>query len=198
MAVWALVPLGFAGYTAALPYRVIDALRWRQLQLTFLFIIIGVTAAAVQGYAFGKLVRRTGERVLVIVGTFGMAISIAIVPVLPNSALLYAWTVVLAVSNSVFSPAATGLVFVYADPKEEGTVLGAAQAISALGRTAGPPLIGTLYDMSHVTSFLLAGVFMLIAGLEAFQLPAVTHHGAHGHIPVAPPPRSEERRVGKE
>jgi len=187
MAVWALVPLGFAGYTAALPYRVIDALRWRQLQLTFLFIIIGVTAAAVQGYAFGKLVRRTGERVLVIVGTFGMAISIAIVPFLPNSALLYAWTVVLAVSNSVFSPAATGLVSVYADPKEQGTVLGAAQAISALGRTAGPPLIGTLYDVSPVTSFLSAGLFMGLAGLAALRLAPVTHHPAPGQAPAAPP-----------
>ena len=187
MAVWALVPLGFAGYTAALPYRVIDALGWRQLQLTFLFIIIGVTAAAVQGYAFGKLVRRTGERVLVIVGTFGMAISIAIVPFLPNSALLYAWTVVLAVSNSVFSPAATGLVSVYADPKEQGTVLGAAQAISALGRTAGPPLIGTLYDVSPVTSFLFAGLFMGLAGLAALRLAPVTHHAAPGQAPAAPP-----------
>src|SRR3954469_1533524 len=72
MAVWALVPLGFAGYTAALPYRAIAALGWKQLQLTYLFIIIGVTAAAVQGYFFGKLVRRTGERTLVIAGTFGM------------------------------------------------------------------------------------------------------------------------------
>src|SRR2546422_8425921 len=54
---------------------------------------------------------------------------------LPGSALLYVWTFVLAVSNSLFSPAATGLVSVYADPNEQGTVLGAAQAISALGRT---------------------------------------------------------------
>src|SRR6266550_3107364 len=178
MIVWALVPLGFAGYTAALPYRAIDTLGWKQLQLTFLFIIIGVTAAAVQGYFFGKIVRRTGERALVIIGTFGMAVSIAIVPVLPSSALLYAWTFVLAVSNSLFSPAATGLVSVYADPNEQGTILGAAQAISALGRTVGPPLIGRVYDVSHVTSFLFAGFFMALAGVAAFRLAPTTPHVA--------------------
>src|SRR5712664_4465301 len=187
MVVWALVPLGFAGYTAALPYRVIDTLGWKQLQLTFLFIIIGVTAAAVQGYFFGKIVRRTGERALVIIGTFGMAVSIAIVPVLPSSALLYAWTFVLAVSNSLFSPAATGLVSVYADPNEQGTILGAAQAISALGRTVGPPLIGTVYDVSQVTSFLLAGFFMVLAGLAAFRLAPVTPHATPGPPPPPPP-----------
>src|SRR5690349_11424407 len=90
MAVWALTPLGFAGYTAALPYRAIDTLGWKQLQLTFLFIIIGVTAAAVQGYFFGKVVRRTGERRLVIAGAFGMAIAIAVVPFVSSSGPLYA------------------------------------------------------------------------------------------------------------
>ncbi len=187
MAVWALVPLGFAGYTAALPYRAMDALGWKQLQLTFLFIIIGVTAAAVQGYFFGKVVRRTGERTLVIIGTFGMAASIAIVPFLPSSALLYVWTFVLAVSNSLFSPAATGLVSVYADPNEQGTILGAAQAISALGRTVGPPLIGKVYDVSQVMSFVLAGFFMAIAGLAAFRLAPVTHHATPGSPPPPPP-----------
>jgi len=187
MVVWALVPLGFAGYTAALPYRAMDALGWKQLQLTFLFIIIGVTAAAVQGYFFGKVVRRTGERTLVIIGTFGMAASIAIVPFLPSSALLYVWTFVLAVSNSLFSPAATGLVSVYADPNEQGTILGAAQAISALGRTVGPPLIGKVYDVSQVTSFVLAGFFMAIAGLAAFRLGPVTHHVTPGPSPPPPP-----------
>ncbi len=187
MIVWALVPLGFAGYTAALPYRAIAALGWKQLQLTFLFIIIGVTAASVQGYFFGKIVRRTGERALVIAGTFGMALAIAIVPLLSTSAMLYGWTFVLAAANSVFAPAATGLVSVYADPNEQGTILGAAQAIGALGRTAGPPLIGTVYDVSPVTSFLLAGVLMGLAGVAAFQLAPASHHSPPGHAPLSPP-----------
>src|SRR5258708_4544791 len=153
----------------------IVALGWKQLQLTFLFIIIGVTAAAVQGYFFGKIVRGTGERALGVAGAFGMAVAIAIVPLLTSSLQLYGWTFVLAVSNSLFSPAATGLVSVYADPDEQGTMLGAAQAISALGRTVGPPLIGTVYDVSQVTSFVLAGSFMALAGLAAFRLAPVTH-----------------------
>jgi MFS family permease len=188
MIVWTLVPLAFAGYTVALPLWANAALGWKERELAILFTIIGVTAASVQGYFFGKIVRRTGERALVIVGTFGMATAIAAVPFLPSSALLYGWTFVLAFSNSVFAPAATGLVSVYADPTEQGTILGAAQAIGALGRTAGPPLIGTVYDVvSPVTSFLLAGGIMAVAGLAAFGLAPVVHHIAPGHAPPAPP-----------
>src|SRR5216117_4260785 len=185
MIVWALVPLAFAGYTVALPLHAAAALGWKERELAILFTIIGVTAASVQGYFFGKLVRRTGERTLVIAGTFGMAVAIAIVPLLSTSAMLYAWTFVLAVSNSVFAPAATGLVSVYAEPNEQGTVLGAAQAIGALGRTAGPPLSGTVYDVSAITSFLLAGAVMALAGLAAFGLAPVPHHAAP--TPAAPP-----------
>ncbi|HEV2671044.1 MAG TPA: MFS transporter [Gemmatimonadales bacterium] len=187
MVVWALVPLGFAGYTVALPLRAAAVLGWKERELAILFTIIGITAASVQGYLFGKIVRRTGERALVTAGTFGMALSIAIVPFLSTSSLLYAWTFVLAVSNSVFAPAATGLVSVYADPNEQGTVLGAAQAIGALGRTAGPPLIGTIYDVSPVTSFLLAGLLMVIAGLAALRLAPVGPHAVLSPAtPVSP------------
>src|SRR5436309_9311177 len=194
MAVWALVPLAFAGYTVALPLWANAALGWKERELAILFTIIGVTAASVQGYFFGKLVRRTGERTLVIAGTFGMALAITVVPYLPSSALLYGWTFVLAVSNSVFAPAATGLVSVYADPNDQGTVLGAAHAIGPLGRAAGPPLIGTVYDVSAITSFLLAGAVMALAGLAAFGLAPVPHHAAPHRVPpvaLPEPPPSE-------
>ena len=187
MVVWALVPFAFAGYTVVLPLHASRMLGWRERELAILFTMIGVTAAAVQGYFFGKIVRWSGERALVIVGTFGMALSIAVVPLLPTSALLYAWTFVLALSNSVFSPAATGLVSVYAERNEQGTVLGAAQAIGALGRTAGPPVVGTVYDVVNGnTSFALAGAVMVLAGLAALRL-APAAHGEPRHAPTGPP-----------
>jgi multidrug resistance protein len=187
MIVWALTPVAFAGYTVALPLHASKALNWTERDLAILFTIIGVTAASVQGYFFGKIARRTGERALVIAGTFGMALSIAIVPFLASSALLYGWTFVLAVANSIFAPAATGLVSVYADPTEQGTILGAAQAIAALGRTAGPPLIGTIYDIVNGNAaFFVAGVVMALAGVAAFGL-APARHGEPGPVPAGPP-----------
>ena len=57
--VWALVPFAFAGYTVALPLHAGTALGWKERELGILFTIIGITAATVQGYLFGKIVRRT-------------------------------------------------------------------------------------------------------------------------------------------
>ncbi len=182
MAAWALAPFAFAGYTVALPLHAAAAFGWRERELAFLFTIIGLTAATVQGYLFGKIVRRAGERALVIAGAFGMALSIGVIPWLASSGALYAWTFVLAFANSVFAPAATGLVSVYADPKEQGAVLGAAQAISALGRMAGPFAIGLVYDaVTGAAAFLVAGAVMVLAGLVSLRLEPVSH------APATPP-----------
>jgi len=51
--------------------------RLREQQLGWFFTVIGATAAVVQGYGFGKLARRFGDRALLIAGGFGMAVAIA-------------------------------------------------------------------------------------------------------------------------
>lgn len=174
MAVWAIVPFAFAGYTVALPLFAAARLGWRERELGWLFTVIGITVALVQGGLFGRLARRYGERTLLIAGTFGMVVAIGVIPFLTTSAEVYGWTFVLAVANSVFAPAATGLVSAYAGPAEQGTVLGAAQAIAALGRTSGPPAIGTVYDeMSPAGAFFVAALGMVLAGIAALRLERV-------------------------
>jgi DHA1 family tetracycline resistance protein-like MFS transporter len=171
MMAWALAPLAFAGYTVALPLWAGVAFGWKEQQLGWLFTIIGATAAVVQGYLFGKLAARVGDRSLLVAGLFGMALAIAVIPALHSSAALYGWTVVLAFSNSIFGPAATGLVSVFADPTEQGTVLGAAQALGALGRLLGPVVIGKVYDGSPETAFVLAGAVMALGGVVSLRVP---------------------------
>ena len=136
-----------------------------------MFTVIGATAAVVQGHLFGKLAHRVGDRRLLIAGGFGMALAIAVIPALHSTPALYAWTVVLAFSNSIFGPAASGLVSIFADPTEQGTVLGAAQALSALGRLLGPIVVGEVYDGSHAAAFLVAGAVMALGGLATLKVP---------------------------
>jgi len=176
MLVWLIAPFAFAGYTVALPLHATAALGWGAKELGWLFVVIGTIAAAVQGFLFGRIERRTGARALLVVGLFGMAVSIAAVPYAATSLQLYAWTVPLAFANSLFAPAASGLVSIYADPTEQGTILGAAQAFAALGRSLGPLAAGWAYDgLGQRTAFLLAGAVMLVAGVSSMQLPRPGH-----------------------
>lgn len=186
MLVWLIAPFAFAGYTVALPLHATSALGWGAKELGWLFVVIGTIAAVVQGFVFGRLERRAGTRLLLVVGLFGMGASIAVVPYATSSLLLYAGTVPLAFTNSLFAPAASGLVSVYADPTEQGTILGAAQAFAALGRSMGPLAAGWAYDgLGQRTTFMLAGAVMLIGGMVSLRLPRLTFSAVGGRRPDA-------------
>src|SRR3989440_8990851 len=58
MLVWLLATFGFAGYTVALSLYATQAWRWGAKELGWLFVVIGVIAAVVQGFVFGRLERR--------------------------------------------------------------------------------------------------------------------------------------------
>ncbi len=185
MLVWLLAPFSFSGYTVVLPLHAAKAFGWGAKDLGWLFVVIGAIAACVQGFLFGRIERRTGARLLLILGLFGMAISIAAVPFVASSLLVYVWTVPLAFANSLFSPAASGLVSIYADPTEQGTILGAAQAFAALGRSGGPLAAGWAYDgLGSRTAFLFAAGVMLVGGLISLGLGPVSHAAARAPEPA--------------
>jgi multidrug resistance protein len=185
MLVWLLAPFSFSGYTVVLPLHAAKVFGWGAKELGWLFVVIGAIAALVQGFLFGRIERRTGARALLILGLFGMAVSIAAVPYTGSSLWVYVWTVPLAFSNSLFAPAASGLVSIYADPTEQGTILGAAQAFAALGRSAGPLAAGWAYDgLGSRTSFLLAGGVMLVGGVISLGLERVSGAAATSPAPL--------------
>jgi MFS family permease len=175
--VFALIPFAFSGYMVALPLYAKVRFGWGEAQLGWFFTLIGVMATSVQGYLFGKLAKRFGDLRLAGVGTIGMALPIAIVPFVSDARSLYLWVLVLGFANSLLSPAVTGLISRLAGVAEQGTVLGAAQAFSALGRFTGPFIFGELYDrLPPAVTFLGAGSVMLLAWGVTRRFPADVPH----------------------
>jgi MFS family permease len=181
MLVWGIFPFAFAGYTAALPYHAAAVFGWQQKDLALFFVVFGITGAFTQGLVFRHLAPRVGDRWLVMLGTAGVAVAIGAVPYAHSSLGLYAWTVALALCQGVVSPAASGLVSVYASPNEQGATLGAAQALGAIGRMLGPEAIGATYDAAGAqAAFLAAAGVMLVAWLATLQLDAQTQQTHSG------------------
>jgi predicted MFS family arabinose efflux permease len=187
--VFGIIPFAFSGYMVALPLYAEQQFGWGERELGWFFTIVGIMAAAVQGYLFGKLVRRVGDRALAVAGLFGMALAIGVVPFLGSGAALYAWVIVLAFSNSVASPAIIGIVSTLAAATEQGAMLGAAQALSALGRFTGPVLYGQAYDALGARAAFLAAAAVMGAGwLVSFGM------GRREQDDLMPPPAPADGR----
>src|SRR5437667_9506036 len=175
MLAWLVAPFAFSGYTVALPLWAGVTLGWRERQLGWFFTVIGAPAAVVQGYASGKLARAFGDAACPRFVAYAMAVACGGLPAPLSTPARWHWTAVLAFSNSIFGPAATGLVSVFAHPSEQGTVLGAAQALAALGRLLGPLTLGKVTDAPPPAAFLVAGAVMALGGLVCLRVPKVEH-----------------------
>jgi MFS transporter, DHA1 family, tetracycline resistance protein len=172
LVVWTVAPLAFAAYSTVLPLDVTARLHWNEKDLAWLFVVIGVMAAIVQGLVYGRLARVAGDRNLLVLGLLGMALGVAAVPFMPTSLALYSATAVMAFFNSLFAPAASGLVSLLADPTEQGATLGAAQSLGALGRLTGPEVFGSIYDHSgSIVTFVIAGAVMALGAGVAAMVP---------------------------
>ncbi len=171
--VFGLVPFAFSGFIVAFPLFAGADFGWTERELAKYFTLIGIVAASVQGYFFGKLSKMFGDRSLIVVGMLGLAIPLGVTPYVWSGVMLYGVGVVIALGNGIAAPALTGMISTLSDVKEQGTMLGAAHAVSALGRLSGPFVFGIVYDlMSPATAFLAAAVVMLGAWAVVLRGPA--------------------------
>ncbi len=160
--VFGVVPFAFSGFMVALPLFAGAEFGWSERELAKYFTLIGVVAVSVQGYIFGKLSRLVGDRPLIIVGMLGLAIPLGVTPFLASGVMLYGVAVVIAFGNSIAAPALTGMISTLSDVREQGAMLGAAHAVSALGRLSGPFVFGEVYDViSPEVAFVAAAIVML-------------------------------------
>jgi len=135
---------------------------------TWLLVCVGVTAVIVQGGLIGRLRKRFGERMLVIVGCALIVVSFIGIGALPSIAAPYAamfpLIIVLSVGSGLFSPSQSALMSRSVSEDRQGEMLGLSQSMSALGRIAGPAVSGLLFEIAHSAPF-FAGAALIFVGM---------------------------------
>jgi multidrug resistance protein len=173
-AVIGLTTVAFTVLYVVFPLQVERGLGYERHRVAYLFVMIGLVNAAVQGALVGRLVARSGERPLMVLGGVLLAMGLAglgavlggVIATQPLPALLGSLFFV-ALGSGLIAPSATGLVSRVAPAEEQGRALGMLQGVAAVARVIGPLLAGLL--TSHWgprTAFLVAaGMGGIAAGV---------------------------------
>lgn len=155
-----IVSFAFSTVPVAFPSLGIDYFGLGPQQLALIFIYIGLVNVGVGGSA-GRLARRFGEERLVAAGTFAMGAALAATPLIRDLTAYLAMTGVFSFGVAVAIPLVPSLVSKRTPPHEQGSILGAAQAIGSLGRVPGPMVAGFLYEqVSRAAPFLVSAALM--------------------------------------
>jgi DHA1 family tetracycline resistance protein-like MFS transporter len=179
-AVYFFLVTSFSVMSSAFVLYTLERFGYRPEQNGYIFAFIGIIAVIYQGGLVGRLTEKFGENALTIAGCLLMAASFFAIPfIFPNFGGLLALLIVmalLAIGNSMATPAVQSLVSKNSSETEQGKKLGVVQSAASLARAIGPALGGVLLnnaisqvdDFTVKRTFWTAAAIMIIATLIAF------------------------------
>jgi len=144
---------------------------WTAQQNGLIFTYVGVIIVVMQGGLVGQLVKRFGEKALLLGGLALLAVGLALLPFSTTLAALLLALGLLSVGNGAVSPASSALLSFASPVEAQGETLGLSQGVGSLGRIVGPLAAGSFFALGIRLPFLAGAALLLVAALAA--LPAL-------------------------
>ncbi len=165
------VTFAFAGFETTFMNLGGKVLHYDTRTMGFLLGGAGFASALVQGRLIHTLVRRFGERALLVAGSVALGIGFFGVAIADAAALFLGSALVVGIAYGFCNPSMNALISKNASRARQGAVLGVAQSCASLGRVLGPICAGIAWDRSIRAPYVLGGSVVLALALvfEAYR-----------------------------
>jgi MFS family permease len=160
-----LTLLAVAGMEIGVTLHGRERFSFTQLDMAYLFLFMGVIVASIQGGLLGRIVKRLGEKGVIVAGAASFTLGFVLVPSVYRLPLLYVVAFFIAVGQGFCYPALTSLVSKIAPEAERGSLLGLATSVGSLARFLGPILAGVLYDFAQAAGSFYGGALLMVGAL---------------------------------
>ncbi len=163
--------IGFIYVTAFSMMQMTIAMLWYddygldKTRIGYMFAIVGLGSAIVQGTMVGWLQRTFGERNLLVHGALMVAVGLGMIAFIPRDLFMplsILSIALLSLGNGCLSPTLLAQLSRSAKQEEQGEVLGINQSFGSLARIVGPAMGGRLYEVMHGLPYIIAGFIMLL------------------------------------
>ncbi|WP_221568343.1 MFS transporter [Alkalihalobacillus sp. TS-13] len=163
-----IVTLSLAGLEATFAYFAADKAGITTVQLGYIFMIMGLGSAIVQGGLVGPMTKRFGEGAVIRVGITVSAIGFVLILFSRDFWTTTLFLTVFGLGNGVIRPAISALLTKRSDTGY-GSVTGLLSSFDSFGRIAGPPLGGLLFSIAIGLPF-ISGAILSIFALLLYQV----------------------------
>jgi len=139
----------------------------------YMLTFVGLVGIITQFWLVGPLVRRFGERPLVIAGAAVRGLGWAVMALLPTLPVVLVVLPLIPFGGNVAVPALLALLTYLAPTDQRGFAIGLMESIQGLGRIAGPLVAGRLFESLHPSAPLMfAAIASLATVVAALQIRA--------------------------
>ncbi|UCH31337.1 MAG: MFS transporter [Candidatus Bathyarchaeota archaeon] len=161
-----IVTVAFSTIPVIVPLLSIDFFNFNSLELSYVFIYIGLIQIVMQGFLINTLSRRLGEEKLIALGPMLMATGTILMPIFQNLVIFYLTNALLAAGFGIINTAIPAFLSKRISPNEQGSILGIASSIASIANIPGPLIIGLIYDfVSSFVPFFISAFMLAIAFL---------------------------------
>src|SRR5699024_3463615 len=160
------ITLSLAGLEATFAYFAAVKAGLDAVQLGYIFMIMGLASAAVQGN-MGVLTKKFGEAWIIQAGIIISALGFALILFTRDFLTAAIFLAIFGVGNGVIRPSVSSLLTKKAKAGY-GRATGYLSSFDSLGRIIGPVLGGVLYSMSIELPY-ISGIILSIVAFVLFQ-----------------------------
>ena len=158
----------FAGLEATFAMWTERKFGWGVMQNGYVFALLGLISALIQGGLVGRLTRRFGELGLIRQGFVALAIGLALLPAADSLPFMMVALIVATYGFSVVTPALNSELSLGASEDVRGGVLGLGRSASTLARAAEPAGAGYLFafagmDWPFITGAVIMAVVLVVS-----------------------------------
>jgi MFS family permease len=165
-----LLNLGFAGLQTNFPLYSNARFDWTPAQNSYFYLYVGVCGVFIQGFLFGRLQARFGERALIPAGLTFMSIGLAGMASVANAWMLFPVVAVVALGTGISIPSLTALISLRVSDSEQGRLMGGMQTLLALTNIFGPTLAGISFEVIAVSAPYWMGSLFALSALLAVTM----------------------------
>ena len=159
-----IVTVAFSTIPVIVPLLSIDYFNFSSLELSFVFIYIGIVQIVMQGFLIDALSRRLGDDKLIALGPIVMAIGTILMPSFQNVVIFFIGNSLLAAGFGLINTSIPAFLSKRIALNEQGSVLGIASSASSIANIPGPLIIGFIYAFAGpFIPFLISAVILTAA-----------------------------------
>ncbi|WP_163581280.1 MFS transporter [Gracilibacillus saliphilus] len=173
------VSVSLAGLEATFAYFAYDRAGLGTVELGYIFMIMGLAGAIVQGGLVGQMTKRFGEGKVIQIGIIGSAVGFTLILFVQDFLTAAIFLTVFGLGNGLIRPSVSSLLTKKAT-SGYGQVTGLLSSFDSLGRIVGPPLGGMLYGIAIFMPY-VSGIILSVLALGIYYLYTHRTNALEGH-----------------
>lgn len=162
------ISLSLSGLEATFAYFAAAKAGLGAVELGYIFMIMGLAGALVQGGLVGRMTKRFGEGFVIQIGIIVSATGFGLMLLVDNFTTAAIYLTIFGIGNGVIRPSVSALL-TKTSSTGHGSTTGLLSSFDSLGRIAGPPLGGWLFNITIGLPY-ISGIILSILAFMLYRI----------------------------